>query len=249
MSGGYKVHDFTLKLDARTATGKKVAKLRGEGMVPSVVYGGKADPVATQSPLIETTKVAFAAGKHSPVHLTLDGKKKLAIIKDIDLDPVKHSVRHVAFHTIKQNEKIVTEVHIVLMGEGESEAEKAGLVVLQAIEKIEVRALPANLPESLEISIADLVTTDDKLTVADLKLPEGVEFADMEQDTDLVIANVYEPSALQAANDAAGGDATDEAEVESENGEDTPQDTQAEESMPGGKKQDEPKQANVDANK
>jgi len=65
----------------------------------------------------------------------------------------------------------------------------------------------------------------------------------------LVIANVYEPSALQAANDAAGGDAEDVGEVSAENGGDTPQDTQAEETRPGGKSQDEPKQSNVDANK
>lgn len=243
------MNDISLKLDPRTAEGKKVKKLRQEGLVPSVVYGGKADPVSTQSQFVETAKVVSAAGKHTPVHLTIDGKKKLAIIKNIDIDPVKHLVRHVAFHTIKQNEKIVTEVPIHLVGMGESEAEKGGLVVLQAIEHIEIRALPANLPEALEISIRDLASTDDKLTLADLKLPEGVEFADIEQDTDLVIANVYEPSALQAANDAAGGDAEDESEVTAENGEDTNQESQAEESMPGGKKQDEPKQSNVDANK
>lgn len=243
------MQEITLKLDERTVVGKKAARLRQEGLVPSVVYGGKADPITTQSPSVETTKVAQAAGKHSPVHLTIDGKKKLAIIKSIDFDPVKHSVRHIAFHTIKQNEKIVTEVPIVLVGEGESEAEKAGLVVLQAIEKIEVRAIPANLPESLELSVRGLATDEDKLTVADLVLPEGVEFADMEQDMDLVIVNVYEPSALQAANDAAAGSATDDATAEAEHGGDTPQDTQAEEKMPGGKLQDEPKQSNVDANK
>ncbi|MNT61302.1 hypothetical protein D3C72_1989370 [compost metagenome] len=66
-----------------------------------------------------------------------------------------------------------------------------------------------------------------------------------------MIANVYEPSALQAANDAAGGDAEPEdvAEIEADNGGDTRQDTQAEESRPGGKEQKEPKQSNVDANK
>jgi large subunit ribosomal protein L25 len=162
---------------------------------------------------------------------------------------VKHLVRHVAFHTIKQNDVITTEVPVILIGQGESEAEKAGLVVLQAIEHLEVKAKPADLPESIELTIANLATTDDKITVGDIKLPEGVEFADMDQDLELVIANVYEPGALQAANDAAGGDAEDESEVESENGEDTPQDTQAEETKPGGKQQDEPKQSNVDANK
>jgi large subunit ribosomal protein L25 len=241
--------NLSLKLDGRTVSGKKVATLRKLGIVPSVVYGGDAEPISTQSAIVETTKVAHVAGKHSPVDLMIDGKKTLAIIKDIDMDPVKHILRHVAFHTIKQNEKIVTEVPVILTGLGESAAEKAGLVVLQAIEHLEVRAFPSNLPESIEISIIDLTTDEDKLTVADITLPDGVEFADHEQDMDLVIANVYEPSALQAANDAAGGDAEDESSVEAENGGDTPQGTQAEETKPGGKSQDEPKQSNVDSNK
>jgi large subunit ribosomal protein L25 len=216
------MNEISLTLDNRTAQGKQAAKLRKQGVTPSVVYGGKTEAIATQASAVETAKVVRAAGKHTPVHLVIDGKKKLAIIKTIDMDPVKHTLRHVAFHTIKQNEKIVTEVSIVLVGEGESAAEKAGLIVLQAIEKIEVKALPANLPESLEISIVDLATHEDKLTIADLKLPEGVEFADLEQDMDLVVANVYEPSALQAANDAAGGDAEDVEDVAVENGAEAP---------------------------
>lgn len=245
------MNDISLKLSERTIEGRKVAQLRQEGFVPSVVYGGKAAPISTQSSHAETAKVVRAAGKHSPVHLTIDGKKKLAMIKSVDFDPVKRAVRHVAFHAVKQNDMITAEVPIVLVGAGESEAEKAGLVVLQAIEKLEIKAIPANLPESLELSIVGLATDDDKLTLADLTLPKGVEFAELEQDTSLVVANVYEPSALQAANEAAGGDAEPEdvEDVTAENGSDTPQDTQAEESRPGGKGQDEPKQSNVDANK
>lgn len=243
-------HDFSLKLDPRTASGKKVTALRRRGIVPSVVYGGKSDPINTQSGIVETTKITNLAGKHSPVNLTIDGKKKLAIIKSIDVDPVKHQIRHVAFHTINVNEVITTTVPIHLVGSGESAAEKAGLIVLQALEHVDVKAKPGDLPEALELSITNLATTDDKLTLADIKLPDGVEFADAEQDFELVIANVYEPSALQAANDAAGGDAEDDVEsVEAENGGDTPQNTQSEETRPGGKLQDEPKQLNVDANK
>jgi len=210
--------NISLKLEMRETKGKKVAELRRQDIVPSVVYGGQATPIDTQSGLVETTKVVRAAGKHSPVDITIDGKKKLAIIKSIDMDPVKHIIRHVAFHTIKQNEKIVTEVPLHLIGMGESLAERAGLVILQAIEHIEVRALPADLPDAIEMSVVDLETDDDKLTVADIKLPEGVEFADHEQDLDLVIANVYEPGALQASNESAGGEAEDETEVEAENG-------------------------------
>lgn len=213
--------NISLKLEKRTVNGKQVVKLRDEGQVPSVIYGGSAEPISTQSPIVETTKVTHEAGKHSPIDITLDGKKRLVIIKSIDMDPVKHVLRHVAFHAIKQNEKIVTEVPVVLVGLGESVAERAGLVVLQAIEHLEIRALPANLPESIEISIVGLVTDEDKLTIGDIKLPEGVEFADHEQDLDLVIANVYEPGALQAANDAAGGEAEPEEaeEVATDNGE------------------------------
>jgi len=211
--------DISLKLTERTTVGKKMRDLRHDGFIPSVVYGGKANPIATQSPTVETTKVAKAAGKHTPVNLMVGDKKKLAIIKSIDIDPVKHSVRHIAFHTIKQNETITTEVPLVLTGMGESAAERAGLVVLQAIEKIEVKATPAHLPESIEISILDLATDDDKITLADIKLPKNVEFASADQDMDLVVANVYEPSALQAANDASGGEAEEVVESAPEGGE------------------------------
>jgi large subunit ribosomal protein L25 len=214
------MHDFSLKLDKRTAQGKQTAKLRADGYVPSVVYGANEEVIIAQSLFNETAKIVKEAGKHSPVNLTIDGEKKLAIIKSIDIDPVKRQVRHVAFHLIRRDEIIETEVPIVLIGRGESVAERAGLVVLQAIEKIEIKAKPADLPESLELSIADLASTDDRITVADIKLPSGVEFADIEQNLELVIANVYEPSALQAANEAAGGDAEPEAEAEvpAENG-------------------------------
>ena len=214
-----KVNDILLNLDTRTAEGKKVAKLRESGFVPSVVYGGHTEPTMTQSKLSETSKVVRAAGKHTPVHLIIDGSKKLAIIKDIDMDPVRHELRHIAFHTIRQNDIITTEVPIILVGKGESIAERAGLVVLQALDSIEVKAKPANLPESIELSIVNLATDEDTLKISDIKLPEGVVFADIDQDMGLVIANVYEPGALQAENEAAGGDAEDVSEVKSENGE------------------------------
>lgn len=242
---------INLKLDTRVQQGKKAARLRKEGIVPGVVYGHGFDPMLVQSEYNVIEKVVRDAGKHTPVHITLDGKKKITLIKDIDRDPVKSRIRHVSFHAVKANEVVHAEVPIHLIGEGESAAEKAGLIVLQAIETVEIKAKPADLPEALEVSIAKLASDDDKITLADITLPEGVEYADVEQDLDLVVANVYEPAALEAANEAAAGDAEpdDVTEVEAEHGSDTPQNTQAEETRPGGKLQDEPKQSNVDANK
>lgn len=212
------MNDIKLKLDKRVVEGKKVEKIRQEGLVPSVVYGADTEPINTQSKIVETAKVANEVGLHTPVTLDINGSDKLAIIKSIDFDPVKRTIRHIAFHTIKQTDTITTEVPIVLLGKGDSPAEKAGLVVLQAIDSIEVKAKPANLPESIEVSIEKLKTDEDKVTIADIQLPEGVKFADVDQDMELVIANVYEPSALQADNEAAAGEATDVSQVESEKG-------------------------------
>lgn len=252
---------LSLKLDERAVHGKKVAKLRKEGLIPAVVYGPGVDPISVQVEDGVFTKLYRQAGTYTPVHLTIGSKKKIAMIKDVDRDPVKGSVRHISFHAVKANEPVVAEVPIHLVGEGESEAEKSGLIILQALDKIEVKALPMDLPEAIEISTVSLKEAGEKVTLGDATLPDGVEFVehdsghgDEEEEekthiTDLMVASVWEPAALQAANEAAAGDATDESEVESDNGVDTDQGSQAPESMPGGKGQDEPKQSNVDAAK
>lgn len=253
---------ITLSLDERNTHGKKVKQLRRDGIVPVVVYGPGMEPISAQVDQVVMGKIYTAAGKHAPVHLTVAGKKKIAMIKDVEVDNVKRRINHVSFHAVRQNKPVDAEVPIRLVGEGESEAEKAGLIILQNLDKIEVKALPMDLPEALEVSILHLKEAGERVLVSDIVVPENVEIIDnddghgdefdeeersgvMEQ----LVASVWEPSALQAANDSTGGDAQDESEVESENGEDTDQTSQAEESRPGGKGQDEPKQSNVDANK
>lgn len=236
---------ITLQLEAREVTGKKVASLRKQGLVPTVVYGSGLEPVIGVAPAGVIEKVYSQAGKHHPVHITVDGKSRIAMIKTADFDPVKRTLRHVAFHAVKQNEKVTAEIPVVLVGEGESAAEKAGLVVLQTIEVLEVQALPMDLPDKIEVQIIDLAEPGEHVGIADVKLPQGVEFTHPEELENLVIASVYEPSALQAANEAAGGDAEpgDEAEIEADNGEDTDQASQAGEDQPGGKGQEEPKES------
>ncbi|MDN5275597.1 MAG: ribosomal protein [Candidatus Saccharibacteria bacterium] len=252
---------ITLKLTVRELHGKKVRQLRHEGIVPAIVYGSETEPISVQASYSEVERVWRHAGKHTPVQLTIDTKKHIAMIKDVDYEPSKHRIRHISFHAVKANEPVVAVVPIRLVGEGESEAERAGLVVLQSLESIEVRALPMELPEALEVSILGLKVAGDHITLGDITIPENVELVehksghsdqddeDAPQLTDLTVATVYEPSALQAANEAAGGDAEDESEVEAEHGEDTDQGAQSSEDQPGGKGQDDPKQSNADANK
>lgn len=223
---------ITLKIEAREVHGKKVAQLRKEGLTPAVVYGAGMEPINVQASEKELVKVVRAAGQHTPVQL-IGKKRRIAMIKDVDTDPVRHTIRHVAFHAVRADEPVEAEVPIRLIGEGESIAERNGLVILQALEKLEVKALPMELPEALEISIVNLAEAGDRVTVGDLEVPAGVEIvdnddgrADEDEDEerptvkDLVIASVYEPSALQAANEAAAGDAetADADDVEAEQG-------------------------------
>ena len=217
---------INLTLAVRDQQGKKVSGLRRDGFVPGVVYGEGFDPILVKSEYGVIDKVVREAGKHTPVHITVDGKKKITLIKEIARDPVRSRILNVSFHAVKASDIVHAEVPIHLVGEGESPAERAGLIVLQAIETVEIKAKPADLPDSLEISIAGLATDEDKITLADITLPAGVEYADVEQDLELVVANVYEPAALEAANEAAAGDAAIDTEVETENGE-APAETEA----------------------
>ena len=234
---------ITLKIEAREVHGKKLGQIRKEGLVPGVVYGAGIDAISVQAIESDVLKVVKKAGQHTPVQL-VGKKRRIAMIKNVDRDPVKNTIRHISFHAVRADEPVEAEVPIRLVGEGESVAERGGLVILQALEKIEVKALPLELPEALEVSILDLAEAGDRVTVADIKVPADVEIVDnddgrVDEDEeerqtvmDLVVASVYEPSALQAANDAAGGDAEDASadEVESENGSEEPADKAAKDS-------------------
>lgn len=228
---------ITLKLTERDVHGKKVRALRREGIVPAVVYGPGMEPIAVQVDQVLMSKVYTSAGKHTPVHITLGDKKKIAMIKDVEVDNVKRRINHVSFHAVRQNKPIEAEVPIRLVGEGESEAERNGLIVLQTLETIEVKALPLDLPEALELSIVGLKEPGDRLLVSDIHVPENVEIVDNDDgrgEEDMsdeekevaeannimnqVVVNVWEPSALQAQNEAAAGDAEDVSEVAAEQG-------------------------------
>lgn len=233
---------ITLTLDQRTTQGKKVRQLRRDGIVPAVVYGPGMEPVSVQVDQVMMAKVYQAAGKHAPVHLTIGDKKRIAMIKDVEVDNVKRRINHVSFHAVRQNKPVEAEVPVRLVGEGESEAEKAGLIILQNLDKLEVKALPMDLPEALEVSILHLKEAGERVLVSDIIIPENVEIVDNDDGQgdvddqeernsvmDQLVASVWEPSALQAANEASGGDAEDESEVTAENGaeEETAETTEA----------------------
>lgn len=216
------------KLDKREIIGKRVRHLRASGVVPGTVYGSDQEPINVQADVQKAEQLLAKVGLNAPMQIDIDGKKHLAIIKKINKDPVKNALRHIEFQAVSASDPIDSEITIRLTHQGESPAERSGLIVMQVIDTIEVRALPKNMIQHIELSVEKLAEKGDRLTVSDLQLPTGVEFTDKEQDMELAIANVYDPAELEAANEAAGGDATDESEVVSEKGGETEPEAESE---------------------
>lgn len=204
---------ITLKLTERTELGKAVKALRRQGFVPANIYERGKESIAVSASFVELTKVYKAAGKHHPVELSVGGKQYLAMIKDVDINPLKNTLRHVGFHAVNRNEKVEAEVPVRI--EGEIPAERLSLMVLQNLDTVEVEALPANLPDELFVPGSKLVNDGDKVTVADISVPQGVTIL---TDLDIMVADVQTPKDQIAEADAALEETKAAADVESSQG-------------------------------
>ncbi|MEO7363910.1 MAG: 50S ribosomal protein L25 [Candidatus Saccharimonadales bacterium] len=235
---------ISLALEARETTGKAVKHLRKEGVLPAVIHDHGKPSLNVQVGYVSLFKVWQSAGKHHPVALTLGTQKFTALIKDASFDPKKHLLTHVVFNAVSATEKVEAEIPVHARydeGNESSPAERSGYMVLSQLDAVMVEAIASKLPDALYYDAEKLVEIGDHATVDDLIIPEGVI---VKIDGDHAIATVYEPSALAAANEAAGGDAedVDATSVEAENGTAASDvDSQAEETKPGGKEQAQPK--------
>lgn len=237
------MEDILLHLEPREVTGKAVKQLRNTDLVPAVIHDHGKPSVVVMGQYMDVAKAYHKAGKHHPVKLKAGDHQYTALIKTVDIDPKKQKLRHVVFNAVKANEKVVAEIPVHIKyeeGNDSSPAERAGLVVLHQLEAVEVEALPRDLPDALFFDGEKLVAAGDSASVADLVVPSGVT---VKTEPTHPLATVFEPSALQAANDAAGGTAEpeDQENVESEHESTAEEGTQAPEDQPGGKKQFEDK--------
>lgn len=211
--------ELSIVLEKRDVTGKAVKRLREQGLVPAVIHDHGKDSVIVMGNYMELTKAYHKAGKHHPVSLKADGKNYMALIKKVDFSPKKHEMTHIVFNAVKANQTVTAEVpvHIQLDEANEATpAERAGLVVLHQLETVEVEALPKNIPDALFFNGEKLVEVGDHAIVADLIVPDGVT---VKADAEHPLATVFEPSALQAANDAVGGTDDEVTETEKPEGE------------------------------
>ncbi len=216
--------NIALAVQERKVLGKAVKQLRRDGYIPAVIHDHGQPSKIVMAPSIDLVKAYQQAGKHHPLSISLGKDTYMALIKDVDFEPKKHQLRHVVFNAIKQDEKVETEVPVHL--DGEIPAEKVGLLVITQLDAVTIEALPKDLVDELKIDATGLIEIGDKITVADIEMPVGVTILTEPEHT---IATVYEPSALAAANDAAGGAAEEEAPAEGEapEGEEAPAEGEA----------------------
>jgi large subunit ribosomal protein L25 len=187
-----------LAAQSRTETGKGVARsLRRQALIPAVFYGPAVDPV----PLILQSRdleklITTGAGENILIDLNIeDGKSTQshrAMIKEIQVDPVKQNILHVDLYAISMDKKISVEVPITLTGTALGVSEEGG-ILQQVSRTLEISCLPDRIPEAFELEVTALAIGD-SLHVSDLEIPEGV---DVLVEDELTIASVVPPTKVE----------------------------------------------------
>ncbi|MBU1179820.1 50S ribosomal protein L25 [Patescibacteria group bacterium] len=178
---------MSIVLNSKLREDKNPRTLRAEGKIPAELYGPE---IKNQTLVLDYNEFETAydeAGESSLVTLkTPDGKDFNILIGEVQKDPVKDRFIHVDLRQVSMTEKIEAEATLVFVGEAPAVKELGGIFA-PAQSTLVIKALPADLVNEIEVDISTLTTFDDKITVADIKLPQGVEAVD---EPDVMIANI-----------------------------------------------------------
>ncbi|NME62143.1 50S ribosomal protein L25/general stress protein Ctc [Bifidobacterium thermophilum] len=198
---------ITLEGEVRDQFGKGVARrLRVANKIPATIYAGGNQPVFVTLPMKETT----LALRHTNALFTINygGDSKIAVVKDVQRNPVKRIVEHVDFYEVKAGEKIDVEVPVFVEG-----TPKGAAVAFVDIQELKVRADVSNLPERIVIDV-DGMTDGTKVFAKDVKLPEGAELDIDDPEESVVTVEVPEDateSTAETADTTAAAPAADAA--------------------------------------
>lgn len=178
-----KKEEIKLIAEKRKVVGRKVKSLRKEDLLPANIYGKKVKSLAVQLNLKLFLDAYGETGETGIVKLKIKDEKtpRPVLIHNVQLDPVTDQPLHVDFYQVDLKEKVTTEVPIELVGESPAVKGKIGILI-QPLTEVEVEALPAELPDKLELDVSSLEKVDDVVSVADLKVPKGVKVLVLEKE-------------------------------------------------------------------
>ena len=202
----------TINAELRKEVGKGASRrLRREGKVPAVIYGGDKDPVALSLQLNEllhaTENEAFYA---SILEIKVDEKNtQKAVVRDLHRHPFKPIIMHVDFLRVSAEQVLKMLVPVHFVGEEDSPAGRtSGVVIQHLITEVEISALPKDLPEFVSIDLSDM-DAGDSVMLSDIHLPEGVEITALVagEEKDVQLASAIHIKEDQGTGAAAAAEA------------------------------------------
>ena len=177
-----------LTVQKREIFGKKVNSLRRESLIPAELYGHGLENIHLSVPAKDFSKLFKEAGESTIINLNLENKKLPVLIHEVSVDPLSDKIIHIDFYQVRMDEKITTSVPLEFIGEASAVKEKEGVLV-KAMQELEIRALPADLPHNFKVELDKLSDIGMSIYVKDLEIPKGVEVL-VEPET--VIATIKE---------------------------------------------------------
>ncbi|QNA93094.1 MULTISPECIES: 50S ribosomal protein L25/general stress protein Ctc [unclassified Microbacterium] len=204
MSEDTKVH-----AELRESFGKGFARrLRAAGKIPAVIYGHGTEPVHVALPGHQVSLIIRRA--NALLELDIEGKSQLALVKDVQKDPVHQIIEHIDLLVVKKGEKVAIDVPIVVTGESAS-----GTIVNLDATTLSIEAEATHIPQNIEVSVEGL-EEGAHITAAEVKLPKG---STLLSDPEVLVVAVSVPAAPTEDEDetAAEGEtaeASDEAAAE-----------------------------------
>ena len=210
---------FEVNVELRDDLGKGASRRlrRLEDRIPGIVYGAGKKPQPISISHKEIIKHLEDEAFYSHI-LTLKAGKKTekVILKDLQRHPFKPKVTHADFMRISASQKLQTSVPLHFINEENCPGVKAGGVVNHSYTTVEVSCLPKNLPEYIEVDMAE-AEMDAIIHLSDIVLPKGVEIVELThgEDHDQAVATIHKTrAAVSDTEDEEGGEAEGEAETE-----------------------------------
>jgi large subunit ribosomal protein L25 len=185
-----------LAASRRVEIGKHVANLRRAGRVPAVVFGHGIESIPVSLDEHEFEHIRRTVHSNTIVELKIDGKDTHRVmVHGIQIDPRHRRLLHVDLFELKSGEEVTVEVPLHSSGESYAVARLGG-TLLHNIDHIRVRALPENLPDSIDYSVDSIMDFETAIHLRDLPLPDGVTLL---SDGDEVVAKVAPPKVEEVA--------------------------------------------------
>ena len=196
--------------DAAERGSRRVKLLRKQGLIPGVLYGKGESRALVVGERDLRAALSGPSGLHAIVDVVFDGQKTEhhAVLKDYQQHAIKGTITHVDFHEVRLDQPIQVAVTVQLVGE--SPGVKQGGVLQQVTREINVEALPAAIPERVEVDLGEL-EIGGTIRLESVAAIEGVTFLDDPHDT--VLASCAAPRGLAELEEAVEGEEAEEGEA------------------------------------